>query len=135
MNYLIRDCLRLDPDWRNGALYSMMMSVTNTRSDLSEQMHRDTLKHYFDKVVLLSDSMNAYSYVSYAESVHKKYQEKKAGPSPPRAPPLFPCISVVFLALCDWGGLSSRRAGCPQAGCSPGGCSTGCPPAGRSKSP
>ena len=77
MNYLIRDCLRLDPDWRNGALYSMMMSVTNTRSDLSEQMHRDTLKHYFDKVVLLSDSMNAYSYVSYAESVHKKYQEKK----------------------------------------------------------
>ena len=77
MNHLIRDCLRLDPDWRNGALYSMMMSVTNTRSDLSEQMHRDTLKYYFDKVVLLSDSMNASSYVSYAESVHKKYQEKK----------------------------------------------------------
>ena len=74
---LLRKCIELDPEWNNGAIYSAMMSFTATRSDLSEVMLRDSVDFYFDKAISYSDSLDAGPFITYAESVHKPYQERK----------------------------------------------------------
>ena len=74
---LLRKCIELDPEWNNGAIYSAMMSFTATRSDLSEVMLRDSVDFYFDKAIAYSDSLDAGPFITYAESVHKPYQERK----------------------------------------------------------
>ena len=74
---LLRECIKLDPSWNNGAVYSAMMSFTATRTDLSEILLRDSVDFYFNKALLHSDSLDASPYVTYAESIHKTYQERK----------------------------------------------------------
>ena len=74
---LLRKCIELDPKWNNGAVYSAMMSFTTTRSDLNEVMLRDSVDFYFDRAILYSDSLDAGPFLTYAESVHKPYQERK----------------------------------------------------------
>ncbi len=74
---MLNKCISLDAEWNEGALYSAKMSFTSSRSDLSEEVFRDSLDYYFDKTVSLSDGMNAGPYITYAESVHKLFQEKK----------------------------------------------------------
>ena len=74
---LLRKCIKLDPSWNNGAVYSAMMSFTATRTDLSEILLRDSVDFYFNKALLHSDSLDASPYVTYAESIHKTYQERK----------------------------------------------------------
>ena len=54
-----------------------MMSFTATRTDLSEILLRDSVDFYFNKALLHSDSLDASPYVTYAESIHKTYQERK----------------------------------------------------------
>ncbi len=74
---ILSKCISLNPEWDEGALYSAMMSFTSSRSDLSEKAFRDSLDYYFNKTISLSGGMNAGPYVTYAESVHKLFQEKK----------------------------------------------------------
>tara|TARA_Y100000748_G_scaffold304155_1_gene312140 strand:+ start:2140 stop:2976 length:837 start_codon:yes stop_codon:yes gene_type:complete len=74
---LLRKCIELDPEWNNGAIYSAMMSFTATRSDLSAVALRDSVDFYFDKAIFYSDSLDAGPFITYAESVHKPYQERK----------------------------------------------------------
>ena len=74
---LLRECIKLDPSWNNGAVYSAMMSFTATRTDLNEILLRDSVDFYFNKAILYSDSLDASPYVTYAESIHKTYQERK----------------------------------------------------------
>ena len=74
---LLRKCIELDPEWNNGAIYSAMMSFTATRSDLSAVDLRDSVDFYFDKAIFYSDSLDAGPFITYAESVHKPYQERK----------------------------------------------------------
>ena len=74
---LLRKCIELDPEWNNGAIYSAMMSFTATRSDLSAVALRDSVDFYFDKAISYSDSLDAGPFITYAESVHKPYQERK----------------------------------------------------------
>ena len=54
-----------------------MMSFTATRSDLSAVALRDSVDFYFDKAISYSDSLDAGPFITYAESVHKPYQERK----------------------------------------------------------
>ena len=74
---LLRKCIELDPEWNKGAIYSAMMSFTATRSDLSAVALRDSVDFYFDKAIFYSDSLDAGPFITYAESVHKPYQERK----------------------------------------------------------
>ena len=74
---MLRKCIELDPDWDNGAVYSAMMSFTTTRTDISEDLLRDSVDFYFNKAILYSDSLDAGPFLTYAESIHKTYQERK----------------------------------------------------------
>ena len=74
---LLNKCIQIDPEWNNGSLYSAMMSFTTTRSDLNEEMLRDTVDYYFNKTISSSNGMDAGPYLSYAESIHKTFQERK----------------------------------------------------------
>ena len=74
---ILRKCIELDPEWNNGAVYSAMMSFTFTRTDISEDLLRDSVDFYFNKAILYSDSLDAGPFLAYAESIHKTYQERK----------------------------------------------------------
>ena len=74
---LLRTGIDINPEWGNGSLFSAMISFTTTRSDLNEIMLRDSVDYYFDKAVLYSDGKDAGPYLTYAESIHKPFQERK----------------------------------------------------------
>ena len=74
---LLRTGIDINPEWENGSFYSAMISFTTTRSDLNEVMLRDSVDYYFDKAVLYSDGKDAGPYLTYAESIHKPFQERK----------------------------------------------------------
>lgn len=73
---LLTTCFKIDPKWGSGALYSAMMSYCAIRPDLSEASKKDSISHYFNKALELSDNKDASLYVSYAELVHKPAQER-----------------------------------------------------------
>ena len=73
---LLTTCFKINPKWGSGALYSAMMSYCAIRPDLSEVSKKDSISHYFNKALKLSDSKDASLYVSYAELVHKPAQER-----------------------------------------------------------
>ena len=74
---LLNKCIKIYPEWNNGSLYSAMMSFTTSRSDLSEEMLRDSVDFYFNKAISYSNGMDAGPYLTYAESIHKTFQERK----------------------------------------------------------
>ena len=74
---LLNAAISLDQNWRNGALYSAMMSYSAVRPDLGGKALIDTVDYYFEKALQLSDSLDASIYVGYAESIHIPQQEKK----------------------------------------------------------
>ena len=75
---LLNAAISLDQNWRNGALYSAMMSYSAVRPDLGGKALIDTVDYYFEKALQLSDSTDASIYVGYAESINIPRQEKKA---------------------------------------------------------
>ena len=74
---LLRKGIDINPGWENWSFYSAMISFTTTRSDLNEVMLRDSVDYYFDKAVLFSNGKDAGPYLTYAESIHKPFQERK----------------------------------------------------------
>ena len=74
---LLRTGIDINPEWANGSFYSAMMSFTTTRSDLNETMLRDSVDFYFDKAIFYSNGKDAGPYLTYAESIHKPFQERK----------------------------------------------------------
>ena len=74
---LLRTGIDIYPEWANGSFYSAMMSFTTTRSDLNETMLRDSVDFYFDKAIFYSNGKDAGPYLTYAESIHKPFQERK----------------------------------------------------------
>ena len=74
---LLRTGIDIDPEWANGSFYSAMMSFTTTRSDLNETMLRDSVDFYFNKAIFYSNGKDAGPYLTYAESIHKPFQERK----------------------------------------------------------
>ena len=75
---LLRTGIDIDPEWANGSFYSAMMSFTTTRSDLNETMLRDSVDFYFNKAIFYSNGKDAGPYLTYAESIHKPFQERKS---------------------------------------------------------
>jgi predicted anti-sigma-YlaC factor YlaD len=68
--------ITLDPNWRKGALYSAMMSYTSSRPDLFGDAMIDSVTFYYEKALLASDSLDASLFVSYAEIIDKKFQNR-----------------------------------------------------------
>ena len=73
---LLKTAIRLEPEWGRGALYSAMMSYTSSRPDLSSDMLKDSANYYFNKAVSVSDSLDASPFMTYAESIHKPFQNR-----------------------------------------------------------
>ena len=74
---LLRTGIDIYPEWANGSFYSAMMSFTTTRSDLNETMLRDSVDFYFNNAIFYSNGKDAGPYLTYAESIHKPFQERK----------------------------------------------------------
>ena len=75
---LFQTAILLNPDWGRGALYSAMMSYTSSRPDLFGEILKDSVTFYYSKAISASDSLDAGPFVSYAESIDKKFQQKDA---------------------------------------------------------
>ncbi len=75
---LLRTGIDIYPEWANGSFYSAMMSFTTTRSDLNETILRDSVDFYFNKAIFYSNGKDAGPYLTYAESIHKPFQERKS---------------------------------------------------------
>ncbi len=74
---LLRKTIQLDPGWGKGSLYSAMMSYNSSRLDIGSTVLKDSVDYYFKKAIEYSDSLDASVFVSYAESIHKPFQQKK----------------------------------------------------------
>ncbi|MBT4578577.1 MAG: hypothetical protein HOB93_01595 [Candidatus Marinimicrobia bacterium] len=75
---MLKTAISLDPDWGNGVLHTAMMSYTSSRPDLSGKSLIDSVSYYFNKAVLISDSLYADPFMIYAESIDKPFQNKGA---------------------------------------------------------
>ena len=73
---LLKTAIKLEPEWGRGTLYSAMMSYTSSRPDLSSDMLMDSANYYFEKAVSASDSLDASPFMTYAESIHKPFQNR-----------------------------------------------------------
>jgi hypothetical protein len=52
------------------------MNYTSSRPDLFGDSMVDSISYFYEKALIASDSLNASVYVSYAEIIDKKYQNK-----------------------------------------------------------
>jgi hypothetical protein len=73
---LLETAINLNSNWGRGALYSAMMNYTSSRPDLFGDSMVDSISYFYEKALIASDSLNASVYVSYAEIIDKKYQNK-----------------------------------------------------------
>ena len=74
---LLSTAISIDSTWGNGALYSAMLSYTASRTDLSAEVLRDSANYYFNKAIVISDSLDASPFLTYAESLNRPFQEKE----------------------------------------------------------
>jgi hypothetical protein len=75
---LLITAIALDPKWGKGALYSAMMSYTSSRPDLFGDALIDSVSSFYAKALIASDSLDASLFVSYAELIDKKFQNRDA---------------------------------------------------------
>jgi hypothetical protein len=75
---LLITAIALDPKWGKGALYSAMMSYTSSRPDLFGDALIDSVSSFYAKALIASDSLDASLFVSYAELIDKKFQDRDA---------------------------------------------------------
>ena len=75
---LLITAIALDPKWGKGALYSAMMSYTSSRPDLFGDALIDSVSLFYAKALIASDSLDASLFVSYAELIDKKFQDRDA---------------------------------------------------------
>ena len=75
---LLITAIALDPKWGKGALYSAMMSYTSPRPDLFGDALIDSVSSFYAKALIASDSLDASLFVSYAELIDKKFQDRDA---------------------------------------------------------
>ena len=75
---LLITAIALDPKWGKGALYSAMMSYTSSRPDLFGDALIDSVSSFYVKALIASDSLDASLFVSYAELIDKKFQNRDA---------------------------------------------------------
>jgi predicted anti-sigma-YlaC factor YlaD len=76
VGWLIEQCLLLDPDWNDGALYSVMISYSMNRPDKAANASQ-VAREYFEKSVAASGGLVVAPYVALAENVYVEEQNKK----------------------------------------------------------
>ena len=73
---LLEKSISIDPNWNNGALYSAMISYTVSRPDPPTNI-RETAQVFLDKAIASSKNLDASPYISFAENISIKEQNKK----------------------------------------------------------
>ena len=66
----------INHEWNNGALHSALLAYTSTRVDLSDEKLIEIADKHFELAISLSDSLDASPFVTYAESIDKKFQNR-----------------------------------------------------------
>ena len=69
--------LNVYADWNYGVIYSAMMSYMISRPDLSGEALQDSIDKYYFLSISATDSLDASIFVSYAEGVDIKNQNKE----------------------------------------------------------
>ncbi len=77
VGWLIEQCLQLDSDWNNGALFTAMISYTMNRPDRNKNSSK-LAQEYFDKSIAASQGLDAAPYLALAENVYVSEQNKFA---------------------------------------------------------
>ncbi|MFQ6606215.1 MAG: TRAP transporter TatT component family protein [Fidelibacterota bacterium] len=72
---LLKEALKLNPTWNQGALYSAMISYTVKRPDPIPDRY-EIARDYFNKAIAASEGRSASPYVVYAESVLISKQDR-----------------------------------------------------------
>ena len=73
---LLEKSISIDPNWNNGALYSAMISYPVARPDPPTNI-RETAQVFLDKAIASSKNLDASPYISFAENISIKEQNKK----------------------------------------------------------
>lgn len=73
---LLNQALEIDPSWDNGTIYTALISYTMSEYPLTDKKKKD-VKNYFDEAIKYSDGTSAAPYVTYAESVSVKSQDRE----------------------------------------------------------
>ncbi len=76
IGFLLEKAISIDPNWNKGALYSAMISYTVSRPDPPVNI-RETAQLFFDKSVASSRNQDASPYISFAENISIKEQNKE----------------------------------------------------------
>lgn len=73
---LLETALGLDPDWDQGALYTAMIAYSMQRPDAGAE-RQERAKFYLEKAVIASRGYACAPYVTYAENVSLKNQDRE----------------------------------------------------------
>ena len=74
---MLKKCILLDPDWNSGALYTARMTLVLLNPQLSLKEKQGKSLVYFNKAITASDGNDCSTYLSLAEGLSVKQQDKK----------------------------------------------------------
>ena len=76
IGYLLERALELDEDYDRGALHELMISYSVSRPDAGDTAYSEAKRH-FERAIELSEGKRASAYLSYAEAVSIRNQDRK----------------------------------------------------------
>ena len=76
IGFLLKQALEINPAWHNGTIYTALISYTMSEYPLTDEKKKN-VKTYFDEVIKYSEGNSAAPYVTYAESVSVKTQNRE----------------------------------------------------------
>jgi len=76
VGWLLEQALKVDPDWNKGALYTAMISYSIKRPDAGPDAEK-IARNYFQKAVKASRGNDCSPYVTFAEVVDVKTQDRE----------------------------------------------------------
>ena len=76
IGFLLKQALEINPAWDNGTIYTALISYTMSEYPLTDEKKKN-VKTYFDEVIKYSEGTSAAPYVTYAESVSVKNQDRE----------------------------------------------------------
>tara|TARA_Y100000588_G_scaffold214901_1_gene228813 strand:+ start:36140 stop:36994 length:855 start_codon:yes stop_codon:yes gene_type:complete len=76
IGFLLKQALEINPAWDNGAIFTALISYSMSEYPLTDEKKKN-VKTYFDEVIKYSEGKSAAPYVTYAESVSVKAQDRE----------------------------------------------------------
>tara|TARA_S200000501_G_scaffold98676_1_gene92018 strand:- start:23308 stop:24165 length:858 start_codon:yes stop_codon:yes gene_type:complete len=73
---ILNSASSINHEWNDGVLHSALLAYTATRVDLSDEELLEIADKHYTIAISLSDSLDASPFVTYAESIDKKFQNR-----------------------------------------------------------